>query len=229
MGRPARRCQPRSTLRHGFTRARSGGHPGPGDGVASPHHPERPRDLARRRRSNPRTPTGAGRGCFRQIRWRRGMTDTDDRLRYRLLTGPDDRSFCERVSAALAEGYELHGGPAATFDGERVIVAQAVVLPDTADAGEGRTAFVEWVDAFGRPNPAFLDGLAAAGVTADDPRPVVFLCRSGVRSVAAAVTATAAGLGPAYNVLTGFEGDVGPDGRRGHQGWRAAGLPWREA
>jgi hypothetical protein len=60
------------------------------------------------------------------------MTDTDDRLRYRLLTGPDDRSFCERVSAALAEGYELHGGPAATFDGERVIVAQAVVLPAAA-------------------------------------------------------------------------------------------------
>lgn len=59
------------------------------------------------------------------------MTDTDDRLRYRLLTGPDDRSFCERVSAALAEGYELHGGPAATFDGERVIVAQAVVLSAT--------------------------------------------------------------------------------------------------
>jgi rhodanese-related sulfurtransferase len=106
---------------------------------------------------------------------------------------------------------------------------QTIGVPDTADAGEGRTAFVEWVDAFGRPNPAFLDGLTAAGVTADDPRPVVFLCRSGVRSVAAAVTATAAGLGPAYNVLTGFEGDVGPDGRRGHQGWRAAGLPWREA
>jgi hypothetical protein len=60
------------------------------------------------------------------------MTDTDDRLRYRLLTGPDDRSFCERVSAALAEGYELHGGPAATHDGERVIVAQAVVLPAAA-------------------------------------------------------------------------------------------------
>jgi rhodanese-related sulfurtransferase len=106
---------------------------------------------------------------------------------------------------------------------------QTIGVPDTADAGEDRTAFVEWTDAFGRPNPAFLDGLAAAGVTADDPRPVVFLCRSGVRSVAAAVTATAAGLGPAYNVLTGFEGDVGPDGRRGHQGWRAAGLPWREA
>ena len=49
-------------------------------------------------------------------------------LRYRLLTGPDDHAFCERVSAALAEGYRLSGGPAATFDGTRVIVAQAVVL-----------------------------------------------------------------------------------------------------
>jgi len=49
-------------------------------------------------------------------------------LRYRVLTGPDDRSFCERVSAALDQGYRLHGGPALTHDGERVIVAQALVL-----------------------------------------------------------------------------------------------------
>jgi hypothetical protein len=53
----------------------------------------------------------------------------DSPLAYRLLTGPDDRSFCERVSAALAEGYVLHGGPALTFDGVRVLAAQAVVLP----------------------------------------------------------------------------------------------------
>ena len=51
-----------------------------------------------------------------------------DKLAYRVLTGPDDRSFCERVSAALADGYELHGPPAMTFDGERIILAQAVVL-----------------------------------------------------------------------------------------------------
>ncbi len=60
-----------------------------------------------------------------------------ERLRYRLLTGPDDRSFCERVSAALDEGYVLHGSPAVTFDGERVVAAQAVVLP-TAVRGETR-------------------------------------------------------------------------------------------
>ena len=49
-------------------------------------------------------------------------------LRYRLLTGPDDKSFCERVSAALDQGYQLHGSPSITFNGERCIVAQAVVL-----------------------------------------------------------------------------------------------------
>jgi hypothetical protein len=49
---------------------------------------------------------------------------------YRILTGPDDDKFCRRVSEALALGYELHGSPAATFDGRNVIVAQALVWPD---------------------------------------------------------------------------------------------------
>ncbi|MQY02428.1 DUF1737 domain-containing protein [Actinomadura macrotermitis] len=51
-------------------------------------------------------------------------------LRYRVLTGPDDAEFCARVSDLLAAGYELHGSPALTFDGARVIVAQALVRPD---------------------------------------------------------------------------------------------------
>lgn len=58
----------------------------------------------------------------------------NERLPYRLLTGPDDHSFCERVSQALDEGYVLHGSPALTFDGERVIAAQAVVLSTGFDA-----------------------------------------------------------------------------------------------
>lgn len=53
-----------------------------------------------------------------------------EKLRYRLLTGVDDRKFCERISAALDDGYELYGSPAATFNGESVIVAQALVLTD---------------------------------------------------------------------------------------------------
>ncbi|HEV7708359.1 MAG TPA: DUF1737 domain-containing protein [Asanoa sp.] len=50
--------------------------------------------------------------------------------RYRVLTGPDDEKFCRRVSEALELGYRLHLGPAVTFNGERVIVAQALVWDD---------------------------------------------------------------------------------------------------
>ncbi len=57
------------------------------------------------------------------------MSHLHERLRYRLLTGPDDAAFCARVSRLLDEGYELYGSPAITHDGERTIVAQAVVLP----------------------------------------------------------------------------------------------------
>lgn len=46
---------------------------------------------------------------------------------YRCITGPDDATFCLRVSEALNLGWELHGGPALTFDGNRVIAAQALV------------------------------------------------------------------------------------------------------
>jgi hypothetical protein len=52
----------------------------------------------------------------------------DEPLRYRLLTGTDDRAFCEKVSAALEDGYELHGSPSvATRPDGTVVCAQAVV------------------------------------------------------------------------------------------------------
>ena len=54
------------------------------------------------------------------------------KLRYRLLTGPDDKAFCERVSAALDEGYELYGSPSVTFNGKTVIAAQAIILRATS-------------------------------------------------------------------------------------------------
>jgi hypothetical protein len=48
---------------------------------------------------------------------------------YRLLTGPDDAAFCKRVSEAIEMGYLLYGAPAATFDGTKVVVAQAIIWP----------------------------------------------------------------------------------------------------
>ncbi len=64
------------------------------------------------------------------------MSDTSStrRLRYRLLTGQDDEVFCQRVSDALDEGYELHGSPSITNRHGQLLVAQALVLPKEASA-----------------------------------------------------------------------------------------------
>ena len=57
---------------------------------------------------------------------------------------------------------------------------------------------------------------------------VLLLCRSGVRSVAAAQRATELGL-QAYSILEGFEGDLDANGQRGNlNGWRYRGLPWQQ-
>jgi hypothetical protein len=61
----------------------------------------------------------------------------DDLPIYRVLTGPDDAAFCRRVSEAIAVGYRLHEGPALTFNGEQVIVAQALVWPPTGGVPTG--------------------------------------------------------------------------------------------
>lgn len=84
--------------------------------------------------------------------------------------------------------------------------------------------FVEWTTwPSGAPNPDFVaqaaDGLASS-------QPIICLCRSGVRSVAAAQALTASGY-QAYNVLDGFEGSHDAEGHR-TGGWRGAGLPWAQ-
>jgi rhodanese-related sulfurtransferase len=74
-------------------------------------------------------------------------------------------------------------------------------------------------------NPDFEARLRAA---AQGGQPLLLLCRSGVRSIAAARRATEMGL-TAYNVLGGFEGDPDQNAQRGHaNGWRHAGLPWKQ-
>jgi hypothetical protein len=54
---------------------------------------------------------------------------------YRLLTGPDDAAFCRRVSDALALGFQLHGSPSITFNGQSVIAGQAVLWPGQSKQG----------------------------------------------------------------------------------------------
>lgn len=74
-------------------------------------------------------------------------------------------------------------------------------------------------------NPAFDEQVAQAGAGG---RKLVMLCRSGVRSIAAARRATELGL-EAYNILEGFEGDPDAQAQRGRRGgWKLNGLPWRQ-
>lgn len=98
------------------------------------------------------------------------------------------------------------------------------LLEGDADA----VAFVEWSSfPTGSLNDGFVDEVVAAGLTPG--RPVYLLCRSGARSRAAAEALTAAGLGPAYNIIDGFEGGHDAAGRRSVSGWKNVGLPWRQA
>jgi len=74
-------------------------------------------------------------------------------------------------------------------------------------------------------NPDF-DAQLRAAVPAGGK--ALMLCRSGVRSIAAAKRATELGY-EAYNILEGFEGDADEQGHRGTRGgWRMRGLPWRQ-
>lgn len=74
-------------------------------------------------------------------------------------------------------------------------------------------------------NPAFDQALQTA---VPPGKKALMLCRSGVRSIAAARRATELGL-EAYNILEGFEGDPDEQAQRGRKGgWRFHGLPWRQ-
>ena len=74
-------------------------------------------------------------------------------------------------------------------------------------------------------NTAFEADLTAA---VPEGGKVVLLCRSGVRSIAAAKRATELGI-EAYNILEGFEGDPDQHLHRGAlAGWKVSGLPWRQ-
>jgi len=106
-----------------------------------------------------------------------------------------------------------------------------VGLPELGAIGK-QVALAEW-QSFpdGARNPHFVDDAIARldRLGAGKETPVVILCRSGVRSRAAAIALTQRGYTQAFNVAGGFEGDHDESGHRGFvNGWKAEGLPWRQ-
>src|ERR1700744_5139098 len=106
-----------------------------------------------------------------------------------------------------------------------------VGLPDVSDLGR-EVHTIEWQTfPSGAINPEFTaitaGGMERQGMGKDTP--LLFLCRSGARSKSAAVAMTRAGFSRAYNIAGGFEGNLDGEGHRGAtNGWKAAGLPWRQ-
>lgn len=104
---------------------------------------------------------------------------------------------------------------------------QYVGLPDLREAGK-QVVLISWqYFPSGNVNARFVEELRDAGLAADAK--LYFLCRSGVRSDAAAEAARAGGFRHCFNVAQGFEGQPDAMGHRGVvNGWQAAGLPWRQ-
>lgn len=127
----------------------------------------------------------------------------------------------------------LKDNPAAQLVDVRTIAEWSFVgVPDLSGVGR-EVHCIEWqVFPLMTPNPDFVgqaaETLRQAGAGAETP--VLFLCRSGARSRAAAIALTRAGFHHAYNIAGGFEGDMDQERHRGNRnGWKATGLPWRQS
>lgn len=107
-----------------------------------------------------------------------------------------------------------------------------VGAPDLSSIGK-EAIFLEWQEFPSmRIAPDFaanlLRILRAREVSATAP--ILFLCRSGARSRAAAIALTQAGQARCFNIAEGFEGPLDDKRRRGVVGgWKASGLPWAQS
>ena len=108
-----------------------------------------------------------------------------------------------------------------------------VGVPDLEELNH-ETVFVEWASWPDMSiNPRFVAEVVEAVGT--NPGPLLFLCRSGVRSLRAANVvsdhlAQSGWTGTCLNVAEGFEGDLSAQGHRAsHNGWKVRGLAWRQS
>lgn len=78
-----------------------------------------------------------------------------------------------------------------------------------------------------KPLPAFIEAVERE-IKAKE-RPLLLICRSGVRSMNAAKALSEVGFTNLINIAEGFEGDLNDNHHRNHKGgWRFHGLPWQQ-
>jgi rhodanese-related sulfurtransferase len=137
------------------------------------------------------------------------------------------------ASVSVEEAWtRLKGGARSVLIDVRTIAEWAYVgLPDLSTIGK-RPVLVEW-QGFpdDRLNTAFVERITEAltPIGADRDSELLFICRSGQRSLKAAQAMAAAGFKHCRNVADGFEGPLDPNRHRGQLGgWKAKGLPWAQ-
>jgi rhodanese-related sulfurtransferase len=144
-----------------------------------------------------------------------------------------DRPTVDQVDPAEAYRILESDSEAALIDVRTRAEWAFVGLPDISALGR-QVWPIEWAvfPSMAR-NPAFVDEVATT-MNGKLPSRLLFICRSGARSLAAA-QAVAAALAEkgvtahCTNVAEGFEGDLDQSGHRGRAGgWKARGLPWRQ-
>ena len=142
------------------------------------------------------------------------------------MTSPSSLDYAGDIS--VQDAWDRLQAGARLVDVRTIAEWNFVGLPDLGGLGQD-VHCVEWQGfPTGAQNPAFVRQVEAE-LGADKAAPVLLLCRSGARSRAAAIALTRAGFSQAFNVAGGFEGDIDSDGHRGQRnGWKAAGLPWRQ-
>jgi sulfur dioxygenase len=136
------------------------------------------------------------------------------------------------IPALVREGYAGDVTPQDAFDAWQS--GNAVLVDIRTDCEREWVGFVpdapvvawkQWPGMTMNPN---FDAQIKALSEASEGRPLVMLCRSGIRSIASAKRATELGL-VAYNILEGFEGDPNADAKRSTRGgWKFRGLPWKQ-
>ena len=143
------------------------------------------------------------------------------------MSEDNDRNYAGDVTPEDAWDILKKDKSAALIDCRTIAEWSYVGKADLSDLGKEQLG-IEWKNFPALEiNSSFLEEVAAA--CPDKQTKLLIMCRSGVRSIDAAIALTAAGYAQTYNILEGFEGDKDTNGHRGHTGgWKHRGLPWRQ-
>ena len=122
----------------------------------------------------------------------------------------------------------LEKEPQAMLVDLRTMVERAYVgVPDLSSLDK-EVVTIEWTKMSGQQPSGFVRQLQQA--VPDQDTKLLFICRAGLRSHAAAAAARHAGYQDVINVNDGFDGPLDDKGqRKTKEGWCAENLPWNQS